>query len=116
MSSVVKGTFSKCDNIADFYGYYNIPVRKTIGAFGGKSFTWFVTDRGQSFQIDCACNVLTLGLGSLSIQSRMGGLGDSRLFSECIVENSDERNGKFKMKGALGFTEHEVRIPVPDKI
>lgn len=107
--------FSACNNIADFYESLKIPARKTVGLFGGKSFTWYVTDNGQPFQVRCSCNMPSLGYGVLHVESRMASdMSNSRWFRKCSVV--DPETSKVSMKSPLNLSKHEVRLPTPDKV
>lgn len=105
---------SACDSIAEFYEGLGVPARKTVGPFGGKSFTWYVTDGGQPFQVRCASQVNTLGFGVLRVESRMASdFSVERWFQRGAIV--DHETSKINLKSPLGLSEHEVRLPTPEK-
>ena len=113
-SSNSYSSFSACDNIAAFYDALGVPGRKTVGPFGGHSYTWYPTDSGQPFQVRCDSKVLTLGYGVLHTQSRIASdMSCERWFRGHPVVNPDTY--KILMEGMFGFSQHEIRLPAPDK-
>lgn len=101
--------FSACDKIAAFYDSMNTPARVSFGPMGGKSYTWYVSDSGQSFQVFCACGLMTAGLGTLSIKSRMASENPSQRFFTS-TSDVDHKTAKVVLKGAL-MQRHEIRLP-----
>lgn len=101
--------FSACDKIAEYYESIHTPARVSYGPLGGKSFTWYVNDSGQSFQVFCMCNVATAGLGRLMITSRMASERPSdRFFTK--TSSVDPKTAKVVLKGVL-LQRHEITLP-----
>jgi hypothetical protein len=106
--------FSKCDSIEKFYESRNVTTTKTTGLFGGKSFTWFVSEKGQSFRVFCDCTA-PIGLGYLSIKSRMASdLSIIKYFKN--PSDVNPTNSKIQLTSPLGFETSEIRLPTPDSI
>lgn len=105
--------FSACDKIAAFYESVDTPARISYGPMGGKTFTWYVNDSGQSFQVFCGCGVMTAGLGSLMITSRMASDKPSKRFFTSTSE-VDPKTAKVVLNGAL-LQRHEIRLPTNRK-
>jgi hypothetical protein len=106
--------FSKCEKIEDFYKKLNVPSRKTVGFFGGKSFTWYVTDKEQQFQVRCTCSLASLGFGVLRVESRMASeISNQRWFERSSAV--DPETSEISMRSPLGLSKHVIRLPTPDK-
>lgn len=105
--------FSACDKIANYYDSIKTPSRVSYGPLGGKSFTWYVQDSGQSFQVFCACNLATAGLGHLMITSRMASARPSDRYFTSSSE-VDRQTAKVILNGAL-FQRHEITLPTNAK-
>ena len=106
-------SFTACDNIAAFYEKLNLPERKTVGAFGGKSYTWYMANKGQPYQVRCTCSVASLGFGVLRVESRLASDTSTERWFKGSPE-VDPNTLKINMKSPLGFSEHEFRLPKPD--
>jgi hypothetical protein len=105
--------FSACDKIAEYYSSMNTPSRESYGPMGGKSYTWYVSDSSQSFQVFCACNIATLGLGVLQIKSRMASeVPSKRYFTSTSPVNKE--TSKVILHGVL-MQRHEIRLPSNSK-
>jgi hypothetical protein len=101
--------FRACDKIADYYDHLNIPARISYGPLGGKSYTWYVSEGSQPFQVYCACNLGTLGLGSLKMTSRMASEKGSQRFFTSSSE-VDKKTSKVVLQGVL-LQKHEITLP-----
>lgn len=105
--------FSSCEAIAAFYEKQKVSASQTVDVFGGRSYTWYLSEKEQPFQVNCACGVGTLGLGVLQVRSRLASDAyvEKWFRGKAVVE---EETGKVSLKGAL-FAEHELKLPLPDK-
>lgn len=106
------GGFRACDEIAKFYDAHKTPSRTTQDLFGGRSFTWFVTDHSQAYQVSCRSDLKTVGLGQLSITSRMASVLETK---RSFIKSSpvDPETSVVSLTGVLGQI-HHIRLPVPD--
>jgi hypothetical protein len=105
--------FSACDKIAAYYESIHVPSRVSFGPLGGKSFTWYVNDSGQAFQVFCACNLAQAGLGQLWITSRMASERPSKRFFTS-TSDVDPKTAKVILQGAL-LQKHEITLPTTVK-
>ncbi len=106
-------SFTACDKIAAYYESIHTPKRVSEGPLGGKSFTWYVNDSGQSFQVFCACNVATAGIGQLMITSRMASERPSKRFFTSTTD-VDPETAKVILHGVL-LQKHEITLPTTKK-
>jgi hypothetical protein len=114
-------SFSACDNIASFYEALNIPAKKSVDAFGGKSYTWYVTENGQPFKVKCTCTALSLGYGRFGLKSRVVPENSNPYFdvSQSFFKRStpvNPSNGLVTLEGIMLTNHHTFRLPIPDKI
>jgi hypothetical protein len=105
--------FSACDKIAEYYESIQTPKRVSFGPLGGKSYTWYVNDSGQAFQVFCACSLATAGIGQLMITSRMASERPSKRFFTSTTA-VDPTTAKVVLQGVL-LQKHEITLPSPNK-
>lgn len=105
--------FSACDKIAAYYESIHTPQRVSYGPLGGKSFTWYVNDSGQAFQVFCSCSIATAGVGQLMITSRMASERPSKRFFTS-TSDVDPKTAKVVLQGVL-MQKHEITLPTTKK-
>lgn len=98
-----------CEGIAAFYEKIGVPYRKTVGIFEGVSYTWFVRDDEQKFNVRCTSRVRKLGYGVLMVEYR--DFSPIRFVGSPEV---DPNTGKLHAVGLFG-KEHETFLPMPRK-
>lgn len=114
-SGTASSYFTACDEIASYYEKSNVPARSSTGVFGGKSFTWYVSEQGQPYQVFCRCTMPTLGYGHMSIRSRIASKESSTRFFRKSTP-VDPITSKVTLDGVLFFADkHEIRLPKDDK-
>lgn len=111
MSTPAPGRFSSCDPIAELYKSYDVPSQKTEGLFGGKFYTWHVQKNGTPYVVTCQCNVKTLGVAILLIQSKMAGYTRDGVAFKGVPKV--EKNGRVT---ASFIEKSQVQLPLPDGV
>jgi len=84
-------------------------MQQSEGPLGGKTFSVYVNQNGQSFKVSCTTKVSTLSYGVLEISSRAAGSNFQKCWFKSVKKGSE--NGTFTLTGPIGATTYKVMLP-----